>query len=78
MSALIPGLETQDIAEDPRPRRTAALMSAALVGLVLLVLAAVIVGILVTWAMVQPVLPDPGGHPTPPAPASPAVLLAGA
>jgi hypothetical protein len=73
MSAMIPGLEAQDIAEDPRPRRTAVLLSAALIGLVLLVLAAVVVGILVTWAMVQPVLPDPGRPASPALPVAPAL-----
>jgi hypothetical protein len=76
MSALIPELEAREVRDDPRPRRTTALLAAALIGLVLVVLAAVVVGILVTWAMIQPVLPDPAGPVVPPRSAAPAVLSA--
>jgi hypothetical protein len=76
MSALIPELQAHEVAEDPRPRRTTVLLAAALIGLVLLVLAAVVVGILVTWAMIQPVLPDPTGPAVAPRSEASAVLSA--
>ncbi len=55
-----PEFEETDIGPDPRPGRSAALQWFLVAGLFLVVAAAVIAGILLVWAAVQPVLPSPG------------------
>ncbi len=59
MSAPLPDFEGEELAPDPHPGRSALLQTVALVALFLLIGAAVLAGILLTWSAIQPVLPPP-------------------
>jgi hypothetical protein len=68
MSAPPPGFEGEELVPDPHPARSALLQTVALVALFLLIGAAVLAGILLTWTAVQPLLPPPAPVATSPAP----------
>ena len=59
MSPQLPDFEGSEIEPDRHPGRSAALQTVLLVALFLLIGAAVLAGILLTWTAIQPVLPPP-------------------
>ncbi|WP_210505877.1 hypothetical protein [Naasia sp. SYSU D00057] len=59
MSSPLPDFEGSEIEPDRHPGRSAVLQTVLLVALFLLVGAAVLAAILLTWTAVQPVLPPP-------------------
>ncbi len=65
MSEPLPGFEGEELEPDPHPRRTTLLQAVALVALFLLVGAAVLAAILLTWSAAQPVPPPPPAPPVP-------------